>query len=104
MKIGDRAYHVAFGWGTITHYLPGSDGLCMDLDAVSISYYVMGKGYKQMNGKNGENIKTLYTTSKEVVARPENMEKVHHLLKMALNPTITYPPNYKPDHLLVSNT
>lgn len=96
-KIGQRAYHVAFGWGTITHYAKGMDGMCIDLDAIHISHYVMGKGYVEIE-QGGKPIKTLYTPINQVVSHPNKIGARHSLLKMSLNATVTYPEGYIPDH------
>lgn len=96
-KIGQRAYHAAFGWGTIALYFLGASSMCIDLDAVHITHYVMGKGYVEIE-QGGRPIKSLHTPINQVVEHPDKMNREHRLLAIGLNATVTYPEGYVPDH------
>ena len=91
MKIGDRMYHAIFGWCKITHP-PLYDKVLVDLDADTIEYYVMRKGYVkyERDKESGQHI--LFTPISDLFQTQEDAAKseIHNLKKAAYNPTITF--------------
>lgn len=44
-EVNNRKFHFAFGWCKITHPFTASGKTLIDLEADTVEYYVMGKGY-----------------------------------------------------------
>lgn len=89
IKVGDRLYHIVFGWVNVTH--PAINGMTLvDIEADEVEYYVMGKGrvgYKRQ--QNGENI--VYTDVSDLVESDTvKLTTEQHLRKMSYGCKLTF--------------
>ena len=88
MKVNDKYYHAFFGWCKI--FLPPLDNgkVLIDLEAKSVKYYVIGKGYVTYGrDKNGNN--TVLVDKSELFKTEDiKLSDELNLKKMCLNVTI----------------
>lgn len=88
INLGDRLYHAIFGWCEVEG-VGAHDKCLVNLEADKIEYYVMGKGYvTSERDKSGQHI--LFTETSELFKSAEEVPQKFNLMKMALNPTITF--------------
>jgi len=90
IKVGQRLYHIIFGWCEVTHPVNGEGKTLINLDAKEISYYKMGEGYvSYKKDPQGQNI--VYTPIVDLVKDEKVLLSKDQMLKRAaMNCTITY--------------
>lgn len=87
LRRGNRVYHFAFGWCKIIDL--AADTALVDLEAKSVTYYVMGRGYQTFKRTaSGNLLKTPTTDLLESDTSPPG--NLLALKKRALNPSIVY--------------
>ena len=89
IKIGDRYYHICFGWCTVTHPVSTTTNrVLVDLEADEIEYYVIGQGRDnyQRDKKTGKHI--LYTPVSDLIKEKRTLTPDELLKKASLSPRI----------------
>jgi len=88
IKVGDRYYHICFGWCTVTHPVAPTNKVLVELEADEIEYYVIGEGlwnYKR-NKNTGRHI--LHTPVSDLIKEKRTLTSDELLKRASLSPRI----------------
>lgn len=85
MKIeaGSKMWHRIFGWCLITHLPTKSGKVLVDSEFVRVDHYLIGKGWKTYEGKNGGRITSICMDLEELHPK-EIKDKAQALLSVGL--------------------